>query len=455
MSKERTLCRMGEAIAHPSHQNPMTALSFLRPSGSAHPAKQFLYGVVWSLGMMVNVHAHGLIDAPDLPPLESVKAALLNHPEVRAARSGITAGEATQRRISAGSHETTLRLLGQQRTIREDQNHRFGEWDVTLERPVRLPGKAAIDERLGAGEAERMRTLYGDALHEGGRGLLKAWFGWAREDAVARQWREQGALLREQLAIVEKRVRAGDAPRLETGLAEAALAGAESGRHQAELKARLATNTLTQSYAGIPLPETLPSIAPQAVEGDAAGWRAAILEHNHELAVARRETALAKLHGERARAELTPDPAFGVRAASERGGAERLVGLSFSIPFAGPARNARSDEAAAQAAAAEQREAAILRKIALEADNTLATAQAAWQGWQSAGLAAERMRANADLLGRAYALGEAPLGEVLAARRLALEAGLSATLARLDAAESRYRLLLDAHQLWAFDEEGE
>jgi outer membrane protein TolC len=49
------------------------------------------------------------------------------------------------------------------------------------------------------------------------------------------------------------------------------------------------------------------------------------------------------------------------------------------------------------------------------------------------------------------------LPEVLTARRQALEANLSAALARLEAAETRYRLLLDAHQLWPLDvdEEGE
>jgi outer membrane protein TolC len=51
---------------------------------------------------------------------------------------------------------------------------------------------------------------------------------------------------------------------------------------------------------------------------------------------------------------------------------------------------------------------------------------------------------------RAYALGAANLAEVIAARRMALEAELAATLARLDAAEARYRLMLDAHELWAF-----
>ena len=52
---------------------------------------------------------------------------------------------------------------------------------------------------------------------------------------------------------------------------------------------------------------------------------------------------------------------------------------------------------------------------------------------------------------RAYQLGEGSLNDLLAARRLANEAQLSARLMQLDALELRYRLLLDAHQLWAMD----
>ncbi len=66
---------------------------------------------------------------------------------------------------------------------------------------------------------------------------------------------------------------------------------------------------------------------------------------------------------------------------------------------------------------------------------------------------AERMKANADLMGRAYSLGEAGLPEVLTARRQAVEAGLTETLSHVDAAEARYRLLLDGHRLWPLDQD--
>ncbi len=55
----------------------------------------------------------------------------------------------------------------------------------------------------------------------------------------------------------------------------------------------------------------------------------------------------------------------------------------------------------------------------------------------------------------AYSLGESSLGETLVARRQALEASLAESIARIDANEARYRLLLDAHQLWIDNDQHE
>lgn len=65
--------------------------------------------------------------------------------------------------------------------------------------------------------------------------------------------------------------------------------------------------------------------------------------------------------------------------------------------------------------------------------------------------AAQAMRSNAELVAKAYSLGESSLSDSLSARRFALESSLAENLAQLDANEARYRLLLDAHQLWPLD----
>jgi outer membrane protein TolC len=61
------------------------------------------------------------------------------------------------------------------------------------------------------------------------------------------------------------------------------------------------------------------------------------------------------------------------------------------------------------------------------------------------------MTRSAELTARAYQLGEGSLGEVLTAQRLAIDARLAATSVQFEAVEARYRLLLDAHELWDFD----
>jgi outer membrane protein TolC len=346
-----------------------------------------------------------------------------------------------------------MRLMGQRRSI--NPSERYREWDVGLERAIRLPGKVALDGKMGDVEVERSHTLYGDALHETGRVLLKAWFSWSRERAQSQQWADQVELLKNQAGIVAKRVRAGDAPRLESDLAEAAVAQAESSLYQARLRQQVAANELGQRFPAIPLPAAVPVLAPVPLQQGLEYWREEILMHNHELGVARSEASLGRLRSERSSADKLPDPTFGVRFSGERDSAEHIVGLHVSFPFPGGARSARADEGRAMAEMAAQREAAILRKVTAEAVNCFASAQAAYGGWQSAQNVADKMRGNAELMARAYALGEMSLPEVLTARRQALEANLSASLARLDAVEARYRLLLDAHQLWPLDADEE
>lgn len=54
---------------------------------------------------------------------------------------------------------------------------------------------------------------------------------------------------------------------------------------------------------------------------------------------------------------------------------------------------------------------------------------------------------------RAYTLGEADLQTLLLIRRQALDASTATEQARVDALRSHHRLLLDAHLIWALDED--
>lgn len=396
------------------------------------------------------VAAETFQEYPDLPPLPMVIQAMDSYPAVLAAKSGVKVEEANRARLEAGSYEYNVRL-GSQRRTETALNQRYKEWEVNLERPFRLPGKASLDEALGKQGVEVSQWAYGDALHEAGRSLLALWFGWYREHFQAKQWQEQVDILNKQLDAVNKRVKAGDAARLEAMLAEASLAEAEASLNQAKLREQMVATTLTSRFSGIALPANPVLVAPVPLSQSSAYWKDEILRQNHELGVARAETRRWQLQSSRSSADRLPDPTVGIRYASERDGTEKIVGLNLTIPLPGSGRAAVAEGAAARAEMAAHQEAGVLRKVEVEATATYATASTAYDTWQKAKLVADKMQANADLMSRAYSLGEAGLPEVLLARRQALEAGLNAVLAQVDAAESRYRLLLDAHQLWPLD----
>jgi len=406
----------------------------------------FIFAVVTA---SVSTAQESFTDYPDLPPLQTVKEAMDNSPMVQAAQAGIKLGEAYARKLNAGPYEFTATLTEKQRRVRESGN--FNEWDAALERGLRLPGKAAIDQLLGAQGINLAKLAYGDALHESGRNLLRLWFAWQQEHVQAKQWQNQVDALGEQLAIVRKRVAAGDAPQLEVSLSEAALAQAEYALRQATLREQTAATDVTQRYVGITLPGDPALVEPEPLQEGLDYWREKILEHNHELALVRGEVQRAQLHLNRSSADKTPDPTVGINYSSERGGEDRITGLFLSIPLPGEARRASESGAVAQAEIAAYNEAKTLRRLGAEITNAYNNAVAAYDGWQKAKAAADGMQRNAELMMRAYSLGEMGLPEVLLARRQALEAGLAAALAQLNARESRYRLLLDSHQLWPLD----
>ena len=172
--------------------------------------------------LSLSAGAEAFRDYPDLPPLAAVEQALKATAMARTAQAGMGVATANRDALRAGSHEFGVRAGTQQRRVRVP-SEQFTEWDVGLERALRLPGKARIDNQLGAQGITQAGFAYGDALHESGRMLLSAWFSWVREVNQRQQWQTQVGLLRDQLGIVTKRIKAGDAARLEQLQAQAAL----------------------------------------------------------------------------------------------------------------------------------------------------------------------------------------------------------------------------------------
>ena len=385
---------------------------------------------------------------PDLPPSDRVAAVLERHPSVLAARAGLRYEESNRERLRLGPYEPAIRLGAHQR---RDPSVNFNEWDVALERSLRSGDKSRLDGEIGEQGVTQAKFGVGDAMHEAARGLLRAWFAVVREAAAEREWKVQAALLARQAELTRKRAAAGDAPRMEVGLAEASLSQAEGAASLALGRLRAMRAELAALFPAIDAPALLPLPVPQPLGQTEAYFRDRILEHNHELAVARAEVGRRRLMATRARSDRAPDPTVGVRFSSERSGNEKIAGVYVSIPIPGAARAAVAGGAQAQTDVASQREAALQRRVAAEIASVYASAAGAYASWEGASAAARGMLRNADLVARSYSLGEANLPDVITARRLAHEAALAAGVLQVDAAELRYRLLLDAHLLWPLD----
>lgn len=386
-------------------------------------------------------------DYPDLPPHAQVDAALDNHIDVLNAETGVRVERTNQRRWESGNYEFNVRAGSAQRrtTVPGQKLH---EWDVAIERPLRLINKVLIDSDIGAEGVARAAHALGDARHETGRTLLHLWFNWQREQTQALQWQQQADILRQQAQTTEKRLKAGDAPRMELSQANAAVAQATVALQQARMRAELAGNELARQFPLIIPPPQPASSEPRPIAGSLDHWKQAILDHNHELEMVRSERRIQQMLAERSSADRIPDPTIGLRYANELGGNEKVAGVYVSVPLSFGLRGSHAENAAQQAEIAGNRENAVMRR--LDADIYAAHTQAtrSYEIWLQAREAADSIRQNAELVTRAYSLGESSLTETLTARRLALESALSESLARLDANEARYRLLLDAHQLW-------
>lgn len=408
--------------------------------------------LLWLLIAVASAPAFGAEPShPDLPTLEHVTAALNSNVNVITAETGIKLEQANQRKLDAGSHEFNLRAGTAQRRV-VNPTQRLHEWDVALERPFRILGKSGLDSDIGAEGVSRAESALGDARHEAGRALLRLWFNWQRERAQVNQWQQQVDILTQQAQMTTKRFQAGDAPKMELNQAQAAVAQASVALQQARVRGSLAANDLLRQFPALVLPEQPATTVPQPVEQDLAYWKAQIIEHNHELAMVQSDSRIQELQAKRSRRDQLADPTFGVRYSNELGGNERVTGLYMTLPFSFGVRGAIADGAAAQAEIAAEREAAVRRRLEGDVAAEHALAVGSYETWQQAHEAASGVRQNAELMTRAYSLGESSLSDVLTARRLALESSLAELVAQLDANEAHYRLLLDAHQLWPFEE---
>ncbi len=386
----------------------------------------------------------------DLPPLAQVEHALDEYLQVKNAINTLKMEQANQKKWNSGNYEFNLRAGSAQRNI-VGTGQNLKEWDVELERPLRLYNKVGIDENIGAASVAKAEFALGDARHETARMLLKLWFEWQRAADQAALWHRQADNLVQQAAIAEKRLKAGDASRLELNQAKSVAAQAGVSGKQAELRAQLAGNAIENAFPEILLPDQPVLATPVPVEHDLSYWKSQILDDNHELGMAEQQSRVAQLMADRSRADRVPDPTVGLRHSSEFGGTEIVNGIYFSVPLSFGLRSAQAESVAQQAEISADQASFVRRRLEGDIYTAYTGAVKNYESWQLAYQAAQSMQNNAQLSARAYQLGETSLNDNLIAQRNALESSISESQARLDANESRYRLLLDAHRLWPLE----
>lgn len=403
-----------------------------------------------------SVAAVGAATEPtDLPPRAMAMQAIAQAPRVQTARWAVTGEEAGRDRLVAGEAETKLVVEGQQRRVRVEPRDDFTEWNVGVERELRLPDKAQLDGHVGAQRVEVARATLADAFHEAGRELLGAWFAWVRAGLEVEEWERQTGLLAQELKVVDKRIQAGDAAQLDRLAAEAALAQSRASLTQAKGRQQAARSDLSARFPALRLPKSVRLAEPRPIPGGAGQWQQDIVAHSHGLIAAQTESRRWQAEMARQSAYERPNPTVGVFYGQERGGEEHILRLGISVPLPGEARRADTRAARAQAESANAREAAESLRTQAEATGTYEIAVNAYDVWRQTQAAASSMARSAALVSKAYAAGEAGLNELLIARRQAVEATLTARLAQADARESHLRLLLDAHELWTVEDSAE
>lgn len=391
---------------------------------------------------------------PGLLPTPIARALLDQDPEVAAARAARDGLREDARVVEQSPHEWTARLSAQRRSV--DDGTRSREWNAGLERTLRLPAKADADARIGRALQQEGEARYGAALHQTARELLALWLDWTLAEQLQLAAQEQQRAARDNLSIVEKRIKAGDASRLDASLARAELAGQQRAASDARTAAEVAWARLHARFPALAREQdALPAPAPLAQQGQpgqpgqsAADWRARILSQSDALKIANAEWDKAQAQRARAHADRTPDPTVGIYTASEAAGRERITGIMLSIPLPSAQRGGRAASAAHAAEMARHQLELKRRQLDGEIAAALASAQGAYDSWQLALSGAQSTQDNARLTQRAYALGEADLQALLDARRQAASAARQALGAQADAARAWYTLMVDAHLVW-------
>ncbi len=386
------------------------------------------------------------ITVPVILPDQIAVLWLARDPTVLSARSELQAARVEAFQLEASPYEWTSRMSYQERDY--DRGANSHEWNVTLERQVRLPAKRSADVAMAVAARQTAEAQFAIARRQAARDLLDLWLDWSTACAISRTLVQQRQLLRDNLHVVVQRVRHGDAALFEQRLAEADANDLEGRVSAATTAENVAKAKLLARFSADELPEEVALPEPVPPTHDAPWWQARVLAVSAKLGLVQSELAQAEAAVSRAQAERMPDPTLGVYAASEARGDEDIIGGTITIPFPGERRNLEIQRQLAHANAARDRRSAIEMEAQGMANAAVLAAQGSYTRWQLASTAVAMHRDNAALAQKAYVLGEQDLQTLLLARRQALNAAEAESQFRADAIRDYGVLLLHADLLW-------
>jgi len=401
----------------------------------------------WAWLLLAGSATPALAQTSDLPPEAAVVRVLDAQPVVQAATARIDAAQAEAEALRRGPHEITAEgSLSRRRVEREGRDV---EYDMTISRAFRLPGKAALDRRAGALGVNVAQDRMEDARHEAALSLATLWYDWLLAADLHRNGMRLVENQRALVASTARRVEVRDAAELDLQQARAALGLAESQAEDAAALRDRAQALLAARFPDLPLPAEPPSIVEPTLPGEGLlELQRLIVARSHEIAAAAATAERQSVVARRARADRVADPSLGFRFFSERGGEEQGGGLVASLPLGGGHRRALWDQAAAEASAAYADQLAVEREVAGNAAADAAEFRARQSAWLAARDAVERAERSAGMAARGQQLGAIDLADRLYAERQANEARAQEIIARATAARLIVKLRIDAHLLW-------
>lgn len=419
-------------------------------SGPAKPSAQAPQSAI-AQDMLPQLSA---LPRPTLPPFAQLDRLLADTPLLHEAQAMQQAALQNGQVLRSGTQEFTGQAQVQQRRIdAPPDNGNYAEWQVLLNRQIRLPSQAQADNRLADALTTSANAGLIGARQQLLTDVLAAWFAAQRAQAEAALAQQNLGLMQGQVQALQRRKALGDASVLELEQMQAEEARAQSAlllaqglasSSRAALEARypaLAGDTTLSGQAGSTAQLVLPDQPADAL-------RALVEQNSATLARDRAALQQAQAKAGQATAARTPQPTVGAYVGSDRGGRERIIGLQFSMPFGGPARVSTERAALAEVEAAQWRLRDAQALTLAEFQRLWATSQSQAAGAKAMDRAAQvQTQASARML-RAYQLGEAGISDWLLARRSALDAVRQALQSRFDAAQSAALLKLQAGLLF-------